>query len=145
MIHITTFTGYSEEDCIDKINRELSEDQVINIIPCRPKEMEGWDEYDRWTEYSLKKLKKIGQGKIDDDVLEWIDEDLDYICDNSTVRFFMDYRWKFKNKQTGQRVDVYVTHYPDTDTIKFVDGQDSVYYINNITYSVYNKDDNAKV
>ena len=88
--------------------------------------------------YSLKKLQKIGQGKIDDDVLEWIGEDLDYICDNSTVRFFMDYRWKFKNKQTGQRVDVYVTHYPDTDTIKFVDGQDSVYYIKN-------KDDNTKV
>ena len=32
MIHITTFTGYSEEDCIDKINRELSEDQIINIL-----------------------------------------------------------------------------------------------------------------
>ena len=43
----------------------------------------------------------------------------------------MDYRWKFKNKQTGKRVDVYVTHYPDTDTIKFVDGQYSVYYIKN--------------
>ena len=65
-------------------------------------------------------------------------EDLDYICDNSTVRFFMDYRWMFKNKQTGQRVDVYVKHYPDTDTIKFVDGQDSVYYIKN-------KDDNTEV
>ena len=80
--------------------------------------------------YSLKKLQKIGQGKIEDDVLEWIDQDLDYICDNYTVRFFEDYRWIFKNKQTGQQVDVYVSYYPDTDTIRFVDGQDSVYYIN---------------
>lgn len=80
--------------------------------------------------YSLKKLQKIGQGKIEDDVLEWIDQDLDYICDNSTVRFYEDYMWIFKNKQTGQQVDVYVSYYPDTDTIRFVDGQDSVYYIN---------------
>ena len=81
--------------------------------------------------YSLKKLQKIGQGKIEDDVLEWIDQDLDYICDNYTVRFFEDYRWIFKNKQTGQQVDVYVSYYPDTDTIRFVDGQDSVYYRKN--------------
>ena len=80
--------------------------------------------------YSLKKLQKIGQGKIEDDVLEWIDQDLDYICDNSTVRLYEDYRWIFKNKQTDQQVDVYVRHYPDTDTIRFIDGQDSVYYIN---------------
>ena len=50
--------------------------------------------------YSLKKLQKIGQGKIEDDVLEWINQDLDYICDNYIVRFFEDYRWIFKNKQT---------------------------------------------
>ena len=81
--------------------------------------------------YSLKKLQRIGQGKIEDDVLEWINQDLDYICDNSTVRFYMDYRWIFKNKKTGQQVDVYVSHYPDTDTICFVDGQDSVYYRKN--------------
>ena len=76
--------------------------------------------------YSLKKLQKIGQGKIEDDVLEWINQDVDYICDNSTVRFYMNYRWIFKNKKTGQQVD-----YPDTDTICFVDGQDSVYYRKN--------------
>ena len=81
--------------------------------------------------YSLKKLQKIGQGKIEDDVLEWIDQDLDYICGNSTVRFFEDYRWIFKNKLTDQQVDVYVRHYPDTDTIRFIDGQDSVYYRKN--------------
>ena len=80
--------------------------------------------------YSLKKLQRIGQGKIEDDVLEWINQDLDYICDNSTVRFYEGYRWIFKNKQTDQQVDVYVRHYPDTDTIRFVDGHDSVYYIN---------------
>ena len=81
--------------------------------------------------YSLKKLQKIGQGKIEDDVLEWINQDVDYICDNSTVRFYVDYRWIFKNKNTGQQVDVYVSHYPDTDTIRFIDGQDSVYYRKN--------------
>ena len=81
--------------------------------------------------YSLKKLQRIGQGKIEDDVLEWINQDVDYICDNSTVRFYVDYRWIFKNKTTGQQVDVYVSHYPDTDTISFMDGQDSVYYRNN--------------
>ena len=32
-------------------------------------------------------------------------------------------------EQTGQQVDVYVCHYPDTDTISFMDGQDSVYYV----------------
>lgn len=62
MIHIDTFTGYSEEDCIDKINRELNENQIINIIPCTPKQMEGWDEYDRWTEYSMKVIYKDGRG-----------------------------------------------------------------------------------
>ena len=81
--------------------------------------------------YSLKKLQKIGQGKIEDDLLEWIDQDLDYICDNSTVRFYEDYRWIFKNKQTGQQVDLSASYSPATDTIRFVDGQDSVYYRKN--------------
>ena len=40
------------------------------------------------------------------------------------MRFYEDYRWIFKNKQTDQQVDVYVRYYPDTDTISFVDGQD---------------------
>jgi hypothetical protein len=61
MIHIKTFTGYSEDDCIREINNELNEDQVINIIPCRPKQMEGWDENDRWTEYSMKVIYKDGR------------------------------------------------------------------------------------
>ena len=62
MIHIKTFTGHSEEECIWNINAELDDDQVINIIPCRPKEMEGYDEYDRWTEYSMKVIYKDGRG-----------------------------------------------------------------------------------
>lgn len=62
MIHIRTFTGYSEEDCIREINNELNEDQVINIIPCRPKEMQGYDEHDRWIEYSMKVIYKDGRG-----------------------------------------------------------------------------------
>lgn len=62
MIHIRTFTGYSEEDCIREINNELNEDQIINILPCRPKQMEGYDEYDRWTEYSMKVIYKDGRG-----------------------------------------------------------------------------------
>ena len=62
MIHIRTFTGYSEEDCLSNINYELDDDQIINVIPCRPKQMEGYDEYDRWTEYSMKVIYKDGRG-----------------------------------------------------------------------------------
>ena len=69
--------------------------------------------------YNLRELQKIGQGKIEDDLLEWIDQYLDYICDCDSVRFYMVYRWAFRNKQTGKQVDVYVVHYPDKDTIAF--------------------------
>ena len=89
--------------------------------------------------YTLKTLQEIGQGKKEDDVLEFIKEELDYICDNFTVRFFEEYRWLFRNKKTNERVDVYVKYYPDKDTIKFVDGQDSVYYIKK------NKDESTEV
>ena len=58
MIHIRTFAGYSEDDCIKNINEELDDDQIINIIPCKPKEMEGYDEYDRWTTYYMKVIYK---------------------------------------------------------------------------------------
>ena len=42
----------------------------------------------------------------------------------------MVYRWAFKNKQTGKQVDVYVVHYPDTDTIAFNGDckEDFIYY-----------------
>ena len=69
--------------------------------------------------YTLKDLQMIGQGKVDDDILEWQFQELDYICDNSTVRFYEVYVWRFKNKKNLQLVDIYVTYYPDKDTIKF--------------------------
>ena len=78
-------------------------------------------------EYSIKDLDKIRTGKKEDSTLEFLDSDLDYICDCSTVPYFEDYRWTFKNKQTGQKVDVYVKYRPDPGIIEFIDGQESVY------------------
>ena len=69
--------------------------------------------------YTLKDLQLIGQEKVEDDLLEWMYQDLDYICDNSTVRFFEVYRWRFRNKKTLEEVDIYVTYFPDKDTIRF--------------------------
>lgn len=69
--------------------------------------------------YTLKDLQMIGQGKKEDDILKWEYQDLDYICDNSTVRFYEVYRWRFQNKKSLQYVDIYVTYFPDKDTIKF--------------------------
>ena len=63
MIHITTFTGYSEEDCIDKINRELNEDQIINVIPKGSKTSVGYDEYDTWTTYYMTVIYKDKKNK----------------------------------------------------------------------------------
>lgn len=54
MIHIQTFIGYSEEDYLRKINDEISDDKIINVIPSGFKECTGWDEYDRWTDYYMK-------------------------------------------------------------------------------------------
>ena len=31
--------------------------------------------------YNLRTLQKIGQEKVDDDILDWCGENLDYICD----------------------------------------------------------------
>lgn len=76
--------------------------------------------------YSIKDLDKIRKGKKEDSTLEFLESDLDYICDCSTVPFFEDYRWTFKNKQTGQKVDVYVRYRSDPGTIEFMDGQDSI-------------------
>lgn len=80
--------------------------------------------------YNLQELQKIGQGKIEDDLLEWVKEDLDYISDCDLVRQHFVYRWIFKNKQTGKQVDIYVVHYPDTDTIAFNGDckKDFIYY-----------------
>ena len=80
--------------------------------------------------YNLRELQKIGRGDVEDDLLEWVKEDLDYICDCDSVRFYMVYRWIFKNKQTGKQVDIYVVHYTDTDTIAFNGDckKDFIYY-----------------
>lgn len=80
--------------------------------------------------YNLQELQKIGQGKIEDDLLEWVKEDLDYISDCDLVRQHFVYRWIFKNKQTGKQVDIYVVHYTDTDTIAFNGDckKDFIYY-----------------
>lgn len=58
MIHIQTFTGYSNEDCIRKINNELDEDQIINIIPKGSKRYYGYDEYDSYTDYYIDVIYK---------------------------------------------------------------------------------------
>ena len=80
--------------------------------------------------YNLRELQKIGRGDIEDDLLEWVKEDLDYISDCDLVRQYFVYRWIFKNKQTGKQVDIYVVHYTDTDTIAFNGDckKDFIYY-----------------
>jgi hypothetical protein len=78
--------------------------------------------------YSVRSLKRIKNG-WKDNVIEFLTEDLDYICDCSLVKFFVCYRWRFKNKDDGKIVDVYLDYYPDTKEYEFVDGQDSIYYI----------------
>lgn len=60
MIHMRTFTGYNEEDCIRHINDELDEDQIITIVPRGSKTSEGYDEYDRWTTYYMVVIYKDG-------------------------------------------------------------------------------------
>lgn len=58
MIHIDTFTGYDELDCIRKINEELDDDQIINVIPEGSKTSVGYDEYDTWTTYYMTVIYK---------------------------------------------------------------------------------------
>lgn len=52
MIHIKTFGGYTEEACIKKINEEISDEKIINVIPSGPvlKTDSGFD--DEGYEYS---------------------------------------------------------------------------------------------
>lgn len=78
--------------------------------------------------YSVKSLNGIKKGQ-EDNVIEFLYEDLDYICDCSLAKFFVCYRWRFKNKNDDQAVDVYIDYYPDTKEYEFVDGQNSIYYI----------------
>ena len=53
MIHIRHYSGYTEEECIDKINRDFEDSKIINVFPRGHKSFEGYDEYDRWTEYYM--------------------------------------------------------------------------------------------
>ena len=63
MIHIRTFTGYSEEDCLSNINYELDDDQIINVIPKGSKTSMGYDEYDTWTTYYMTVIYKDKNNK----------------------------------------------------------------------------------
>lgn len=63
MIHIDTFTGYDELDCIRKINEELDDDQIINVIPEGSKTSVGYDEYDTWTTYYMMVIYKDKKNK----------------------------------------------------------------------------------
>ena len=63
MIHIRTFTGYSEDDCIREINNELDDDQIINVIPKGSNTSEGYDEYDTWTTYYITVIYKDKKNK----------------------------------------------------------------------------------
>ena len=63
MIHIKTFTGYSEEDCLSNINYELDDDQIINVIPKGSKTSMGYDEYDTWTTYYMTVIYKDKNNK----------------------------------------------------------------------------------
>ena len=52
MIHKTTFTGYSEDDCFRKINDDITDSsKIISVIPRGHRTFEGYDEYDTWTTY----------------------------------------------------------------------------------------------
>ena len=63
MIHIRTFTGDSEEDCLSNINYELDDDQIINVIPKGSKRSMGYDEYDTWTTYYMTVIYKDKKNK----------------------------------------------------------------------------------
>lgn len=58
MIHIRTFTGCSQNDCLSNINNELDDDQIINVIPKGSKTSIGYDEYDTWTTYYITVIYK---------------------------------------------------------------------------------------
>lgn len=61
MIHIKTFGGYTEEACIEKINAEIPEDKIINVIPTGPvikyesgSDEEGYPYADTYYTYYIK-------------------------------------------------------------------------------------------
>lgn len=60
--------------------------------------------------YTLPELQEIVKTNDNPDI-EYIGEDLDYICDNSTVEFFEDYRISFRRRATGDLADLYIRRY----------------------------------
>lgn len=55
MIYLKTFTGDDYQNCIDKINDEIPDSsKIINVVPDGSRMFQGYDEYDRWTEYYMK-------------------------------------------------------------------------------------------
>lgn len=53
MIHIETFSGCTEDRCLEEINRHIPDDKIINVIPRGMQESQGYDEYDTWTTHYI--------------------------------------------------------------------------------------------
>ena len=62
--------------------------------------------------YKLSELQEIVMTDNNPDI-EYLDEDLEYICDNSTVEFFRDYRLSFRRRKTGDIAYLYIRRYND--------------------------------
>lgn len=62
--------------------------------------------------YKLSELQEIVKTNDNPDI-EYLGEDLDYICDNSTVEFFEDYRLSFRRRKTGDIAYLYIRCYAD--------------------------------
>ena len=59
------------------------------------------------------------------------------IC--STVPFYEVYRWTFRNKKSGQFVDIYIRYNPDSDKIRFNGDckKDFIHYVNQTSNGFY--------
>lgn len=69
--------------------------------------------------YTLPELQEIVKTNDNPDI-EYLGEDLDYICDNSTVEFFEDYRISFRRRKTGDLADLYIRRY-SSSRIEIID------------------------
>lgn len=60
MIYTAYYTGHSEQDCIDQINRDdnYEDDDIISINFFQPERCSGWDEYDTWVRYKVRVVYK---------------------------------------------------------------------------------------
>jgi len=52
MIHIKTFGANSEFACIDKINAEIPDEKIINVIPSGPVMRSGYESDDEGYPYA---------------------------------------------------------------------------------------------